>query len=496
MLLRKHLIGAKLTGIRQPGLERLLCFDFDGTNSAGEAVRLCLCAEFMGRHSNALLLREDAAGRWMILDALKRMDVTEGALRPILPGLPYQLPPGQGKLYLPTASTSEILQKTGDGLLSDTVEGLAPLVARALGATAQSIEFLREIAETGEGEPLLFRDPEGNPAQFGFCALALPGMHSERAESYSALLEIFYAQRGAAQRLAQQGGELRALLQNGIARATRKLAIRRTELAASEDREQLRICAELIFANRAQLDASPAVRGQTAYLLENYYDGGKQLTVPVVPALTPAANAQRYFKEYRKQKAANQHLGSLIAQGELELEYLESALEHLRRAQGQAALEALRTELEEQGYCKRKAGKGAKKGAGKRPPLPPLEYRTTAGLRVLVGRSNTQNDQLSLRVAKGHDLWFHAQGCPGSHAILVTEGVLPDEGSIQEAAALALLHSKAAGGGGAVDYTQARQLKKPPGAPPGKVIYHSHQTLWVYSDPNSIKHKEAFHGRD
>ncbi len=506
MLWRKHLTGAALVGIRQPGLERVLYFDFAGTDDIGEPTRLCLCAELMGRHSNLLLLRENAdqCGQYTIIDALKRMDHSDGALRAILPGLRYEPPPEQGKLRLTETDAEALLTLLGQGgeplaeALPKRVEGISPNIAREITKGEHPLFFklqaLQELAANGGGTPTLMRNEHGAPAQFSF--MPLRGGQPETFDSYSMLLEAFYAERDTAERSRQQGAELLKLVQNRIARTARKLEAQRNELAASEDREHLRICAELILANRAQLEADPAARGSSGYLLENYYDEGRPLAIAADPALSPAANAQRYFKEYRKAKTAHQLLGGLIEQGEQELAYLESVHDLLTRANGRAVLEELRAELEQQGFCRRKVTKKqAQSPAKKRPSaLPPLEYRSAAGLRILVGRSNTQNDRLSLQIAQGSDYWFHAQHSPGSHVILVTEGREPDQSSIEEAAALALRHSKARGGSAAVDYTPAKFLKKPKGAPPGKVIYHTYKTLWV--SPTIINAEEEPHGRN
>ena len=416
MLLRKHLQGAALTGVRQPdpgspqspqalwGGERILFFDFACASDIGDRVQRTLCAEFTGRRTNLLLLGGDGA----IVDCLRRTDVTQGG-RLLLPGARYELPPANH--YAPPAAPA--------------------------------------------------RPP---------------------AESWSALLEAHYNEKDQAERKRQQAGALLKLVENRSARLVRKLAAQRQELARARDREHLRVYAELILANQARLERE--ARGCEAYRLENYYDNGAVLSVPVNPALGPAANAQKYFKEYRKAKTAASLLGDLIAKGEAELQYLESVSDLLLRAQTPGEIEALRGELEAQGYCKGKSAKPKKQR-----PLPPLEYTSGEGLRILVGRGNLQNDQLSLKTARPGDLWFHTQNCPGSHVILCAGGRPPGERSIREAAMLAAWHSRARGPA-EVDFTPAGALKKPAGAPPGKVVYHSHQSM--YAQPteelvNSLK---------
>ena len=410
MLLRKHLQGTALTGVRQPDGERILFFDFSGTTEIGEPARLSLCAEFTGRRTNLLLLREDGT----IIDCLKRTDVTQGG-RLLLPGARYELPPGNS--YVPPAAESPM------------------------------------------------------PAQ-----------------GCSALLEAWYEEQDQAERKRQQSGTLLKLVETRSARTTRKLAAQRQELARAQDREHLRIYAELILANKARLERE--AQGSDMYRLENYYDSGNILNIPANPALGPAANAQKYYKEYHKAKTAAGLLGDFIAKGEAELQYLESVADHLARASSAGEVEALREELELQGYCKQKNDKRKKQR-----PLQPITYTSSEGLRILVGRGNLQNDQLSFKTARAGDLWFHARNCPGSHVILCTEGRTPGEQSIREAAMLAAWHSRARGPA-EVDFTPAKAIKKPAGAPPGKVIYHTHQS--IYAQPtqelvNSLK--EESHGR-
>lgn len=422
MLLRKHLQGAALTEIRQPQRERILFFDFAGTSEIGEPVQLTLCAQFTGKHTNLLLLRADGT----IIDCLKRGDLTQTE-HPALPGLRYELPPGNG--YIPPPPPAD-------------------------------------------PRPYLRRNADGVPTSYG---LEPPG---EEIESYSRLLEIYFDERDKAGRKQQQAGALRKLVENRIARLRRKLAAQQKELEAAQDREQLRIYAELILANRARLEQDLSVRGSSGYRLENYYDNGQMVNIPVSPALGPAGNAQRYFKEYRKAKTAASLLGGFIAEGEQQLAYLESVADFLQRAETAAEIEGIRHELELQGYCKKSADK--KHGKQRQAPqAPPLEYISSEGLRIFAGRNNLQNDQLSLKTAMPGDLWFHTRGYAGAHVILRAEhGQTPGAQSIEEAAMIAAWHSQARSGA-EVDYTPAKILKKPNGAPPGKVIYHTCQTIYA-----------------
>ncbi|MDR0530482.1 MAG: NFACT family protein [Oscillospiraceae bacterium] len=439
MLLRKRLLGAKLAAVAQEGRDRVLYFYFSGTDDVGDPAEHLLIAEFLGRRANLILTQ---GGK--VIEALRRAEPT--GQRPIWPGAAYAPPPQ-----------------------NENTTGLSPVAAKELA--------LRPNAPVG---PYLLRGAAGEPEQFSFIPLAHLG-RCERMESYSALLELFYGASDKAQRLRQSAAALRQVLSARTGRLRRKLAAQREELARAENRETLRLHAELILANKARLEKE--ARGSDAYLLENYYDGNQLISIPADPALGPAANAQKRFKAYQKAKTAAGLLGEFIAQGEAELEYLESVEELLCRAEAPEDIGALRAEMEAQGYLKPKGGAGRKKP----PPLPPLEYCSGEGLRILVGRSNLQNDQLSQKTAKPGDLWFHAKDCPGAHVILCCEGRAPGEQSVYEAAALAAWHSRARGAAAEVVYTPARELKKPRGAPPGKVIYHTCKSIMIKGD---------FHGRD
>lgn len=473
MLLRKHLTGAVLTEITQPGLERVLRFDFAGTSEIGDATRFALLAEFTGRHGNLIFLKEN--GR--VLGAVRWVEASPGT-RPVLPDFPYTPPPEQGKRCLLDGPAAPVPSRE-PGEIVAAYDGISPAVAREICLRAVPLEAQLQALLQRKPRPWLCRNAEGKPAQFSYFPLTHMGL-GEEAESLMGLLELFYNEKDRSERLRQRTAELLKLCENRAARVRRKLEAQRAELAQAEDREALRVCGELILANRAQLERS--ARGSNAYRLENYYDEGRAMHVAADPALSPAANAQRYFKRYRKAKTAAELLGSLIEQGEAEARYLDSAADLLQRAQSQAEVEALRAELEAQGYVRRKQTKKSPK----QKPLPPLEYRSSEGLRILVGRNNVQNDQLSLKTARGGDLWFHVKDYPGSHVILVTEGAPPGEASIGEAAALAAWHSKVRGPA-MVDYTPARMLKKPQGAPPGQVIYHKYRSMPGAATEDTIK---------
>lgn len=497
MLLRKHLTGAQLTAIAQSGLDRTVFFDFAATNEIGDPVSLRLCVEIMAKHSNIILLD----GNGTILDAVKRVDMTQSSYRQVMPGLPYMAPPPQDKLDLricPVETVWEKLQsypeKTTPSALLCVLQGASPLICRELASKASAmdtpvsalsdgqrqclfsaLESLKAMLD-GAGQPHILCDENGRGTDFSFTDITQYGFARmpKACESYSALLDDFYFERDRQDRTHQRAADMLKALSAASARIARKLDTQRAELERCADREHLRICGELIQANIATLE-----KGAPFYDVMNYYDECRTLRIAVNPALSPVANAQKYYKDYRKAKTAEQMLVGLIDGAEQELQYLETLTDLVSRADSSAELSALRAEIEDAGYLKRHT-----KATGKNPkPLPPMEYRSTDGFRILVGRNNLQNDKLSLKTARGSDLWLHTQKIPGSHVIVVSEGREIPPTTIEQAAMIAAYNSKARESAQVpVDYTFAKQLKKPVGAKPGKVIYHVYKTLTVNPD--------------
>lgn len=502
MLLRKHLTAAKLTDVRQQALDRLLFLDFDATNEIGDPVRLSLCVEIMGTYSNLILIGPDGK----IIDSIKRIDYAASSTRQVLPALPYVLPQPQNKLCLETCApgdvTARLLQtphKLLPSALLAAVQGISPIVARELAfrvngedaavedLTAHqtaSLEAALAAIQSGlhrDTAVYLVPDDAGAPKELSFLPILQYGAarQSVAYDSASTLLDDFFSERDRVSRLHQRGKELLRTLSNLTDRTARKLALQRKELAACADRDTLRLYGELITANLHTLQ-----KGSRSYTVTNYYDGMKPLTVPADPARTPLENANRYYKEYRKAQTAEAMLTKLIAEGESELAYFESVQDALSRADSDAELAAIREELHAGGYLK-KAGKKQKSK-----PLDVLRFRSSDGYQILVGRNNLQNDRLSLKTARKTDLWLHVQGFPGSHVILEAQNGEVSDRAIEEAAAIAAYYSRARESSLVpVDYTRVKELKKPVGAKPGKVIYHTYYTIIVKPE-KAVREKE------
>lgn len=497
MLLRKRLTGARLKAITQHQLERVLRFTFDATDELGDKVELSLIAEIMGKYSNVIFVDSQDT----IIDALKRVDMTMSSQRLVLPGIKYQLPPPQDKLNPIEASVGEIIgriknsgkaQKLNKAILT-SVQGFSPIVCRELehltgrGAELDNIsmtdeqysrlEFFlkRTVNEISDnvGVPCMVQDLNGKPIDFSFMNILQYGTAAKtvRFESYSELLDSFYLERDKAERMRVKGQDLLRLLMNITERLTRKINTQKIELANSEDREQLRIKGDLIQANLYRIE-----KGSSETELENFYDENMpKIKIKLNPALTPGQNAQKYYKDYRKAKNAQQYLTVEIEKAQQELLYIDTVFDSLSRAETERELAEIKQELIEGGYIKRIRSKQKIKGA-----LPPLEFTSKSGLKILVGRNNVQNDKLTLKTAKNYDLWFHTKDIPGSHTVIVSQGETPDDETILYAAQLAAYHSRAKDSSKVpVDYTLIKYVSKVAGAKPGMVIYKNQKTLFV-----------------
>ena len=493
MLLRKHLLGGRILELNQPPLERILDFRLETIDELGDRVERRLVLEAMGRSANLILL--DGEGR--IIDCIRRIDgdLSKGQ-RQVLPGLFYRQPPVPDKLNPFTLSEDELLaaldnptQKEPEKLLMDTFTGLSPLIARELAFRAGGAEGLysallklrKDVKENNFTPYLLVRD--GKPVDFSFLPILQYGPETEsiRQESFSVMLDGFYERREAAERVRQRGQDLVKTVTNARDRTARKLANQEKELAATLDREKLREQGDIITSNLHVME-----KGMTVLKAMNFYDPEcREIEIKLDPLLTPQLNAAKYYKEYNKAKTTEKMLTLQIEKGERELEYLNSVLENLELAEGERDLGEIRQELTDTGYLRRAktAAKREKRVAGK-----PMEFRSSAGLRITVGKNNSQNDQLTTKMAYKSDIWLHTQKIHGSHVILWLEGGEADAQSLTEAAVLAATFSQARESTRVpVDYTPVKYVKKPAGARPGMVIYTTYQTAVVDPDPELAK---------
>ena len=501
MLLRKHLSGARLLELVQPPMERVVDLRLEALDELGDRVERRLVLEAMGRHSNLILL--DGEGR--IMDCLRRVDSDMSARRQVLPGLFYRLPPAQEKLApssldraaLESALAAAPEESQADKWLLDTFGGLSPLICRELafragGATdarlhqmgeggrsrlLDELEGLLRSVQENSFTPVML-EKEGHPSDFTFQPISQygPAVSCVPFPSFSALLDRFYEQRENQERVHQRGQDLIRSVTNARDRAARKIGLQEQELAATRDRERLRQFGDIITSNLHAME-----KGMSRLTAADFYDPEcPQIHIPLDPLLTPQQNAAKYYKEYNKAKTAESILTLQLEKGRRDLDYLNSVLEAIALAEGERDLQEIRQELTDTGYLRRPS---KARDRGKRVASKPMEFRSSSGLRISVGKNNTQNDLLTTKQAFKSDLWFHTQKIHGSHVILWTEGGQPDLTSIQEAAQLAAWFSQGrASGKVAVDYTPVKYVKMPGGARPGMVVYTTYETAYVAPD--------------
>ena len=497
MLLRKHLLGARLTEITQPPMERAATFTFDCTDEMGFPVQKRLVAELMGRTCNLYLLSPE--GR--ILDCLRRVGLDESAKRPALPGLMYQQPEKvakQNPLEADTECYVNLLKAPGADILSDRLMdglgGLSPLVCReaalyAAGSTDARVSAL-DADTMGEKLALFFHEhlnhpapyfyalSDGTPKQYAFCPIREYG-ECRRGESFGALLDSCYTLRDQKDAMRQKGQAVRKTVQNLCTRLTRKMAVQQKELEATYDRERLRQLGDILTANLHRI-----AKGQTAVSCEDFYDEDmKTVEIPLSPTLSPQQNAAKYYKDYARMKNAEKELTHQLTLGQTELSYLQSVLEELNRAGTDAELEEIRRELQEGGYLRADAGKKRIRQA----KLPPMRFESTDGFPIYVGRNNRQNDELTFRLARKDDIWCHASKVHGSHVIISCGGATPPDNTVTQAAQLAAYYAETGGGQNIpVDVTPVKQVKKLPGGKPGMVIYHTYRTVVANPYPDIV----------
>ncbi len=504
MLLRKHIGNAKILGIKQQGLERIVTLELETRNEFGDVIVVSLVVEIMGRHSNIILVNE--VGK--VIDSIKRVDDSVSSLRRILPGVTYESAPNQDKLSLVNTDAEDIVKyivenaskyPLSKGLLN-CIEGVSPLICREISFLVAKnedtiIEDLNEeqisrlkfyikafrTSLESPATPTMILDKNRKPVEFYFSNITqyTDSAITKKYDTLSQLLDDFYRQKGTVSRMNQKSHDLLRFLVNTSDKISRKLENQRKELLECAGRDILRVYGDLINANLYRLQ-----KGDRVAELENFYDHEMPVVkIKLDPMLTPSQNAQKYYKEYKKADTAEKMLKNLIVKGEAELAYIDTVFDVLTRATTEAEISAIRAELTDGGYLK--PNKNSKQKLQK---LSYLRYKSSDGYTILCGRNNIQNDRLTFKESEKNDMWFHTQKIPGSHTVILAEfsDEIPDA-TIEEAAMIAAYNSKARNSSKvAVDYTLIRNIKKPNGSKPGFVVYDTYYTMLITPDEEKV----------
>ena len=495
MVLRKHISGGKITTITQPDFERIAEIRIEALDEMGDRSEKILLIEIMGKHSNIMLL--DASGK--VLDAIKHVPFSVSAVRPILPNAVYSRPPSQGRVNpLESAKNPQVFF---DALSNEQIQkaiykshnGISPILAteicnraniapEAIVGTMSDADksrlhgaFSDAMAKVAANDfnCAIYWSEAGKAVDLAALKLSIYEQHrAEAFDSPSLMLETFYARRDEAYRISQKTADMRKLITMHQERCRKKSIVYDKTLDEIKNRDDLRIKGELLTAYLYMVE-----QGAKTFTAQNFYDDNKPFEIPLDPALTATENAQKYFKQYNKQKRTHAALQEQITKNQDDLTYLDSVASAMETVTDEADIAEIRAELAEQGFVKKRTSSKNKKAAK---PAKPLHYTSSDGFDIYVGKNNTQNDYLTLRMAKSSDIWFHTKDIAGSHVILVTGNKQPSEAAILEAANLAAFNSRARTSSQVpVDYVARKHVRKPTGAKPGFVIYDHHKTIYV-----------------
>ena len=508
MLLRKHLSGGRILSVTQPSMERVLDFTIEHFDEMNDLSCLTLTVEMMGKHSNIILRKDD-----VILDSIRHVSSLMSSVREVLPGRTYFIPFAEEKLdpfTVDAASFRTHVFSAGSASISKAVytslTGFSPMLAEevlyragcdsdrpASSFTSAEQEAIwtsfREVMEQIRLQPFLniiyFREEPKAFGVFPFRSFEQSGYTTVRYEGISQLLSAFYSQKQKVQSLRQKTGDLRQIITTLLQKDHRKYDLQLRQIRDTEKKDKYRVYGELLTAYGYSVEPKA-----TSFVTEDFYTG-ETVTIPLDPRFSAVENGKKYFQRYAKLRRTADALNEIVKTTKEEIDHLESILLSLDMVQTPEEIAQIKRELSESGYTGRSGSQN--KGPGKKQPKrseksSPLHYLSSDGYHIYVGKNNYQNDDLTFRQASANDWWFHAKDIPGSHVLLQAgEGEIPDR-AFEEAASLAAHYSASSGSGKVeVQYTLRKNLKKPPGAKPGFVVFHTYYSMAASPDITALR---------
>ncbi|MDG4983484.1 NFACT family protein [Lactococcus lactis] len=462
MILRKYLAGAFIEQIEQVGNDRQIIFHISTKDEIGDSLKIALITEIMGKHSNIILLEKTSQ---KIIESIKHIGFSQNQYRTILPGSTYIAPPLNTAIDPFKATDEEIFEALQTEQLQQKLQGIGRDSKNAL--TGLSVKEFNE--------KLLTVTPSIYPNDT-FSSIKLADEFVS-FDNLSEMLDTYYADKAERDRVKQVAASVIKKIQNELKKNRDKLKKQERELLATDNAEIFRQKGELLntFLNQVPND-------KASVTLENYYTN-EPIEIALNPALSPVQNAQRYFHRYQKLKQAIKFLGEQIAKTKETIHYLESVESNLENADV-AEIADIREELIQTGYIKQKYRNKKQK------MLPPEKYQAEDGTIILVGKNNLQNEQVSFKLSRRGDLWFHVKDIPGSH-VLITGNANPSDETITFAGELAAYFSKARYSNLVqVDVLDVKKLHKPTGTAPGFVTYDREKTIRVTPDESVIKSRK------
>ncbi len=502
MLLRKHINNGRIVDISQPGFERIVEITIEHLNELGDICRKKLIIEIMGKHSNIIFTDENG----MIIDSIKHISHMISSVREVLPGRNYIYPPAGDKINPFLADRNYFDEKISvkpcnvTKAIYTSVTGFSPLAANEvayragidgnlpisaldnvqLDALFHSLADMILDIKKEKYTPNIVLDG-CTPLEFSSVMLTMyQDKDIELKDDISTVLDEYFHRKSTVTRIRQKSSDLRKIVATAIERTSKKYDLQMKQLADTQDREKYKVYGELINAYGYGVKL-----GEKSFVALNYYTN-ENITIPLDATKPVMDNAKKYFEKYNKQKRTYEALSKLTVETKEELEHLLSVQTFLDMAIDENSLSEVKAELVMCGYIK---GRYGRKGERKQFKDKPLHYISADGFHMYVGKNNLQNDELTFKYANGGDMWFHAKKMPGSHVIVKRMGneELPDR-TYEEAGRLAAYYSSGRTNPKVeIDYTERRNLKKPAGAKPGFVIYHTNYSMIAEPDIRDIE---------
>jgi len=514
MLLRKHIGNGRIINIRQLGFDRIVELTIEHLDEMGDLCSKKIIVEIMGKHSNIIF----ADYNDQIIDSIKHISYQISSVREVLPGRQYVLPPSQDKANPLDIDINyfinHVLSKPipAAKAIYTSLTGISPVVANEIcyraeidgGVSTSSLglvekekiykefeKIFNEIRQEKYFSCIAYNGYE--PKEFSAIRLTMYGDLGESENmpdanisglksfvNISEVVEEYYSKKSVVTRIKQRSADLRKIVSNAIERTAKKYDLQLAQLKDTEKRDKYKIYGELLTAYGYGVE-----QGEKELTCDNYYTGEK-ITIPLDADISAMENSKKYFEKYNKLKRTYEALTEYTKVSKEELEYLLSVQNSLDIANSDTDLSQIKEELIESGYIRGRIDKGKNKKSEKSKPL---HYISSDGFHMYVGKNNYQNEELTFKVATGKDMWFHAKQMPGSHVIVKLEGdkELPDR-TYEEAARLAAYYSSGKTNIKVdIDYTERKNLKKPPKAKPGFVIYNTNYSMTIEPDIHGIK---------
>ena len=469
MVLRKYLQGALIESIEQVENDRIVEITVSNKNEIGDHIQATLIIEIMGKHSNILLVDKSSH---KILEVIKHVGFSQNSYRTLLPGSTYIAPPSTESLNPFTVKDEKLFEILQTQEL--TAKNLQNLFLGLGRDTANELENILVSDKLSTFRNFFGQETKPYLTETSFSPVPFENSVGEPFSSLSDLLDTYYKDKAERDRVKQQASELIRRVENELQKNRHKLKKQEKELLATDNAEEFRQKGELLTTFLHQVP-----NDQDQVTLDNYYTN-QPITIALDKALTPSQNAQRYFKRYQKLKEAVKYLAELIEETKATILYLESVETVLNQA-GLEEIAEIREELIQTGFIRRRQREKIHKRKK------PEQYLASDGKTIIyVGRNNLQNEELTFKMARKEELWFHAKDIPGSH-VVISGNLNPSDEVKTDAAELAAYFSKGRLSNLVqVDMIEVKKLNKPTGGKPGFVTYTGQKTLRVTPDPEKI----------